>query len=129
VLLDWKQGGDKYNNTRQYLHFNYRAGDQVEWGEKYGHHVNFSALAASIYNANNYSSAYVEDASYLKVREVSLSYSFNNVGNFFERIRLAAVGRNLFTITGYSGTDPEGYYEQFEFPLYRTFTGSIQLSF
>ncbi len=128
VLLDWKQGGDKYNTTRQYMYFSYRHQDQVDWGEK-GHHVNFSSSASSIYNANNYCSAFVEDATYLKIREVSLSYTFKNVVNFFDKIRLSAVGRNLFTFSKYNGYDPEGYEEYFPYPIFRTITGSIQVSF
>lgn len=128
ILLDWKQGGDKYNQTRQYMHFNWRQQDQVDWSAL-GHHVTFSSSASSIYNGNNYSSAYVEDATYLKLRELSLSYTFNNVANFFDRIRLSVIGRNLLTFTNYSSYDPEGYYEQFNYPTFKTFTGSLQVSF
>ncbi len=127
-LLDWKQGGDKYNMTRQYMYFSYRHNDQVEMGEK-GHHVNFSSSASSIYDANNYCSAFVENATYLKIRELSLSYTFNNVAKFFDMIRLSVIGRNLFTISGYNGYDPEGYYEYFPYPIFRTFSGSLQVTF
>lgn len=52
----------------------------------------------------------VEKGDYLKIRNISLGYSFNNVwptGINIERIRLYAQVFNAFVITGYSGTDPE----------------------
>ncbi len=128
VLFDWKQGGDKYNQTRQYMHFNWRQQDMVDWGAL-GHHVTFASSASSMYNGNNYSSAYVEDATFVKLRELSLSYTFNNVANFFDRVRLSVIGRNLLTFSNYTSYDPEGYYEQFNYPTFRTLTGSIQVSF
>ena len=54
--------------------------------------------------------AYLEDASYLKLREVSLSYELD--GGVFPafgdaRVELEVAGRNLHTWTDYSGYDPE----------------------
>jgi len=52
---------------------------------------------------NNYT---VEDASYAKLREVNVSYRIgpiNGVGDW----QASLIGRNLFTITGYRGFDPE----------------------
>lgn len=54
-------------------------------------------------NPNNY---VVEDGSYVKVREISLSYHVGRVRGVGDWT-LGVVGRNLFTITGYSGLDPE----------------------
>jgi len=56
---------------------------------------------------------YIEDASYLKVREVSLSYELPEVwlhgvlGQSVESGSITVSGRNLFTFTGYTGLDPE----------------------
>jgi TonB-linked SusC/RagA family outer membrane protein len=52
---------------------------------------------------NNY---IVEDASYAKLREVSLTYKLGAVRGFGD-FTLGLIGRNLLTITGYSGYDPE----------------------
>ena len=128
TLLDWKQGGDKYNQTRQYMFFNYRHADQIDYTAK-GHDVLFSTSASSLYNANDYCSAFVEDASYLKVREVAVSYTFDKPIRGIDRLRLSFVGRNLLTFTKYNSYDPEGYQEYFEYPIFRTYTGSILVSF
>ncbi|MEM9489037.1 MAG: SusC/RagA family TonB-linked outer membrane protein, partial [Myxococcota bacterium] len=54
---------------------------------------------------------YLEDASFLKLREISLTYELpkpilKQIG-FMSDARVKVSGRNLITITGYSGVDPE----------------------
>ena len=87
----------------------------------------------------------MEDATYLKFRELSVRYSIgqrslrNLFGGFMNRITLALVGRNLMTWTDYSGFDPEvgaggsnaaiDRTDFFNYPNYRTFTGSIEIEF
>jgi hypothetical protein len=52
--------------------------------------------------------ASVEDGSYVKLRDVSVSYRFRNIPFFnIESIVLTASGRNLKTWTDYTGYDPE----------------------
>ena len=61
-------------------------------------------------NSNNRPSNYqVEDASYLRLRNVSLSYDFpdNSLGNVLSGLRLYLSGTNLLTITDYLGFNPE----------------------
>ena len=56
-------------------------------------------------------SRFVENASYVRLKQVSLGYTFPK--NFFrgisilEGLRVYASGQNLLTFTGYKGTDPE----------------------
>ncbi len=57
------------------------------------------------------SQQFIEDGSYAKLREISVSYTFNNP-QFFRGLGLSAIdlrlaGRNLKTWTDYSGIDPE----------------------
>jgi iron complex outermembrane receptor protein len=49
---------------------------------------------------------YVENASFLKMDNVTLNYNFGKVGNFMS-MNAAAMVQNLFTITNYTGVDPE----------------------
>jgi TonB-linked SusC/RagA family outer membrane protein len=56
------------------------------------------------------SDRYVEDGSYLRLRNVQLGYTLpvSLTNKFYiERLRLYVTGQNLFTITNYSGSDPE----------------------
>ncbi|WP_255510476.1 SusC/RagA family TonB-linked outer membrane protein [Flavobacterium sp. GSA192] len=50
---------------------------------------------------------YVENASFLKMDNVSLGYTFEDIFNSSSSIRLSASVQNVFTITKYSGLDPE----------------------
>lgn len=54
-----------------------------------------------------YSSKYVEDASYLKLDNISLGYTFNLKSNVIKKLRLSFTAQNVFCITDYSGVDPE----------------------
>jgi hypothetical protein len=54
-----------------------------------------------------YSSKYVEDATFLKLDNVALGYNFKNVGRSISQLRVYASAQNVFCITGYKGLDPE----------------------
>ncbi len=56
-------------------------------------------------NSSAYSSFYVEDASYVRLRNLQIGYNFP-ANSTFSRLRLYVSGQNLLTFTGYSGYDP-----------------------
>ena len=58
-------------------------------------------------NSNKASSRYLENGSYLKMRTVNLGYNLPVAWAYISNIRLYVSGENLFTITKYSGVDPE----------------------
>ena len=58
-------------------------------------------------NAQAPSDRYLEDGSYLRLSALSLGYDFGKIGNWINNLKLTATCNNVFTITGYSGTDPE----------------------
>lgn len=91
---------------------------------------------------NVFSDAQVEDASYIRLRNITLGYTFpletsRKIG--LERFRLYANVTNLVTITDYSGYDPEVFafgqnsllqgIDYGGYPLSRTITGGIQITF
>jgi len=95
-----------------------------------------------VLNVNNY---VLEDGSFAKLREVSLTYKVGRIGGVGDWT-VGVIGRNLFTITNYSGYDPEigsnggsgtrgtgsGLINQtdaFNFPTLRTFTFSLSTRF
>lgn len=60
---------------------------------------------------NDMSDRWVEDASYLKLRNITLSYSWDKpLWKFIQSGTLFVTGENLFTITDYLGLDPEFSY-------------------
>jgi TonB-dependent starch-binding outer membrane protein SusC len=91
-----------------------------------------------------FADTYVEDASFLKVREITLAYELPKTmfTGFFKPVRHAKVllsGRNLFTFTKYTGLDPEvsnfgnqpiaRNIDLAPYPPSRSFWGSIELGF
>ncbi len=50
---------------------------------------------------------HIEDASYIKLRELGLTYNFGRVGRAFENLSLGLLGRNLISFDDYQGFDPE----------------------
>lgn len=86
------------------------------------------------------STRYLEDGSYLRLRNLTIGYTLPNnmLGqNLFSKFRIYVSGQNLFTITDYSGLDPEiGNGNNFEagvdrgaYPQPKTYLAGLQLSF
>lgn len=70
---------------------------------------------ATVNDPNNndaWSSRYIEDGSYVRLKTITLGYTFNQallkkMGGFLTNLRLSLSANNLLTITGYDGFDPE----------------------
>ncbi len=98
-LLDWQQGSDVINLTRFIYDLAQNSPDFVGAGQQ---RLKDQATQASVY---------VEDASFLKLREITLTYQLPD--SFVAQIpkvknaRLSFSARNVLTLTGYSGLDPE----------------------
>ncbi|WP_018127780.1 SusC/RagA family TonB-linked outer membrane protein [Balneola vulgaris] len=142
-LLDAKIGGDIYNQTKAWLFREARHGEVDQAGVADADKKPKGYFEA-FYNANNTSDYFVEDGTYLKLREVALSYEFSKdklgvVGNVLESARVSVIGRNLLTITNYSGFDPEVAgtggditnfaFDGYSYPNFRTFSASLELRF
>ncbi len=102
MLWDWKKGGDVINLTRLLFDAGQNSPDKADGG-----------LARLLNWAAGNTGQYLEDASYLKLRELSFSYDLPQslVGTMFgssaRHARLTLAGRNLIRITNYEGYDPE----------------------
>ncbi len=105
TLFDWKKGGDIYNMTRQWLYRDQRHGEVSAYPEVAASFFGSNGLYNQLV-ANNH---FVEDGSFFMLREAALSYTFPMRGarRFIESIRLSLIGRNLFTITDYTGFHPD----------------------
>lgn len=107
--LDWVQGVEVYNQTKQWLYRDLIHGDldvPVTVGNETGAFVNYYN---SLYNTNQTNAYFVEDASFLRLRDLTLNYNLTSLlkNTFVKNANLSLTGRNLFTITNYSGIDPE----------------------
>lgn len=79
----------------------------------------------------NYSDLYLQNASFLKCDNINLGYDFGNIiRDSHVSLRLSASVQNVFTITKFTGQDPEtnsGY--QNTYPIPRTFSLGLNLNF
>ncbi|MBD0367596.1 MAG: hypothetical protein ICV53_16025, partial [Flavisolibacter sp.] len=107
--FDWYQGNDIYNMSRQWLYRDKLHKDfdvPVTIDGKTGAYVNFYN---SLYNSVQRTSWFVENGSFVRLRDLSLSYNLTNLinRNWLKNISITLAGRNLLTFTKYSGLDPE----------------------
>jgi TonB-linked SusC/RagA family outer membrane protein len=103
-LFDWKKGGDIINLTE----FLYDAGqNSKDFTEEGGGSARIAAFG------EGFTQPYVQDGSYLKLREVNLSYNLPDAftstlfGRSIRTARVSLTGRNLLRFTPYRGLDPE----------------------
>lgn len=74
---------------------------------------------------------FLEKASFFKLDNITIGYSFNKLWNTESNLRLAFIVQNVFTITSYSGLDPE-IYNGIDNNIYqrpRTYMFSLNLNF
>ncbi|MFN9500407.1 MAG: SusC/RagA family TonB-linked outer membrane protein [Chryseotalea sp.] len=105
--IDWVYGFDIYNQTKQWMYRDNVHPDQtvpVTINGQSGAWLNFYQ---SLYRTNNQVSHFVEDGSFVRLRNISVSYDLKDVLKFTKTFRLTVTGNNLFTKTKYSGLDPE----------------------
>ena len=98
-LLDWQKGSDVINLTRFIYDLGQNTPDFAQNGEQ--------RLKDQATNAG----VYIEDASFLKLREITLTYQLPDAWVAqvpkVKNARLSFSARNVFTVSGYSGLDPE----------------------
>lgn len=66
-----------------------------------------SLLDTNFRNPQYWSDYYIQDASFLKMDNITLGYNFENIKNGDVRLRLYSTIQNVFTVTDYDGLDPE----------------------
>ncbi len=67
-----------------------------------------TSLANPDVKSASFNDTHVEDASFVRLDNMSIGYTLNTGDDSaFNRVRLYVAGQNLFTITGYTGVDPE----------------------
>jgi len=103
-----------------------------------GKNILLSALDYPGYKGKaEYSSRFVEDASYVKLDNISIGYTTSFSSSVIKKLRVYATGQQLLTITKYKGVDPEmslaglspGIDAYNYYPRTRTFTIGVNVSF
>lgn len=111
LSLQGSQGNKVYNLLRRYLEG--RPSDAYNMSAALSHAWTIDNPSNAIPRIDyarptELDSRFVEDASFLKLKNVTLGYNLPiKIDNFPVKIRLFASGRNLFILTKYKGYDPE----------------------
>ena len=109
--------------------------------DKVGQGAEYPSLTGSGNNYQAVSTKWMENADYVRLENISLSYTFPRSMTKFADIRLSFSCQNLFTITGYKGLDPAGStfstsnvdvdagIDMGAYPTPRTFTFGVRMNF
>ena len=141
ALIDVQRGGDVYNRTKQRMYQGpfFRHGD-IDQAGRPDDLKKTTDYYETLYNGNTVNNWFVEDGSYVKLRELSLRVEapdewLSRLGRLgAEGVALSLIGRNLFTWSDYSGYDPEvgsplRRVDDFAYPQFRTLTAALEVAF
>ncbi|MBE0392478.1 SusC/RagA family TonB-linked outer membrane protein [Flavobacterium sp. PL002] len=126
--------------ARNYLYNTSWAGDMVNQPVAIGNHWPVDGLnsqtqlyttgengeALDAWSSYSNSSATISDASYIRLKSVSLSYTIPTKGSAISTARVYLQAQNLLTFTNYKGADPENQSSFFIAPL-RQISLGVQL--
>ena len=151
VLLDAVKGKDVYNEERHWSFGDFASADNdqtgksVEAAKPLGYYWRVGAPDASgvggYYDVKSSAMIPTEDASYLKLREISIGYKIGKIAGVGDWT-VSLIGRNLKTWSSYRGYDPEvgasggnndsailNSSDSFAFPNLRTFSFTFTTAF
>ncbi len=120
-------GNSVYNNVSSGSGFFQRLTDRVT------NNIHESAFKYNFNKRQLKSSVYIEDASFVKLDNVALSYNIGKT-RFFENMAISATVQNLFVLSNYSGLDPElpqanGGIDNNLYPISRRFILGLNVNF
>lgn len=131
----WTLGFSLRANIGNYVYngnaMNMGAWETVSFNNYQLNNINASYLKTGFQHRQRLSDYYLENASFLKMDNLSLRYSFGKVAPWCRNLYMSAMVQNVFTITKYSGVDPEvpnGCDNSF-YPRPRTYSLSIGIDF
>src|SRR5690606_22845364 len=110
IFLQGISGGHVLNGNKQTLEFftgaqNASATAKNRWSPE---NTNTTIPRASGDPSNFFSDRFLEDASYLRLRNITIGYTFSSFRHSkISSLRVYFTGQNILTFTGYSGFDPD----------------------
>ncbi|KKN14729.1 hypothetical protein LCGC14_0993280, partial [marine sediment metagenome] len=109
-LFQGVEGVERYNQGKQIVDydtrpFNYTTAILDSWNGE-GSSNTIPRVAFVDNGSSRVSSVFVEDASYLRLKNIELGYTLPDIAGL-QQLRLYLSGQNLLTFTDYSGLDPE----------------------
>jgi hypothetical protein len=138
-LIDIKSGGNVYNRKSQWLTRDNRNGI-MDMGNRVVSEKKTYDYYQAFYDVNTNNSYWVEDASFIKLRELAIGYtvkgsSLPGLSKVVKTMNARIIGRNLLTFTKYSGYDPEvgtirsPFDDTGSYPNYRNVAFSLSFDF
>jgi len=131
---EWSLGASFHANLGHYIYYQPQENSVAMTGWSTSQNLNVSYYKSQFSNTNQYEDYcdyYLQDASFLKMDNVYLGYDFgklfpsNRVG-----LKLNVSVQNVFTITNYTGLDPEtNSGSQNAYPVPRVFAFGLNLTF
>ncbi len=120
-------GNYAYNNVASAYGFY----SQMLVSQGYLNNVVSSIKNTNFYNAQYFSSYYIQNASFLRMDNITLGYNFKKFLNSDMNVRVSGTVQNVFVITKYTGVNPEvfGGIDNNIYPLPRTFMLGLSLNF
>ncbi len=111
------------NNASNGGYFN-----RITLNPNYVNNIHQTALVTNFTDPQYFSNYYIEDASFLRLDNITLGYTLQPFKNSAS-LRLYATAQNLFTFTNYTGPDPEvgGGIDNNPYPRARTFVFGLSL--
>jgi TonB-linked SusC/RagA family outer membrane protein len=136
ILFQGVGNVDRYNDAKKIVDydtrpFNYTTNILNAWDGE-GSTNTIPRVSFTDNGSSKVSNIFVEDASYLRLKNLEIGYSFHNVKRIgLQNIRVYLSGQNLFTLTDYTGLDPEStdLIDRGTYPQSRTYILGINLSF
>ncbi len=109
---DWVSGSQLYNQTKEWMYRDGIHGDYANPVTIDGQTGAFTAYYRGIYaqrSANGTKNYFLENASFARLRNIAVAFDFARFVKIkgFRKLQLIASGRNLVTLTDYTGMDPE----------------------
>lgn len=139
VYFQGVAGNKIYNANRVTLEGMYTTRNQTvnvldRWREDYASDSMPRAIFSDPNKNTRNSDRFIEDGSYLRLKNITLGYTLPDVyaqKAYVENLRVYVSTQNLYTLTKYSGFDPEviGGVDNSNYPLTRTISFGIDLKF
>lgn len=140
IYIQGIHGNDIFNATRLYTeNMAVITNQSTEVLERWTGPGTSSTMPRAIYGDPNNnirpSTRYIEDGSYLRLKNISLAFNIpveNFASGYFKSSKIYFSGQNLLTITDYSGLDPEvgaNGIDLNNYPLTKTFSLGVNLTF
>lgn len=132
---NWNLGMSFRANLGNYVYngnaMNMGAWETVSYNNYQLNNLNRSYLDTGFQHRQRLSDYYLENASFLKMDNISLRYNFGKLASWCSNLYLSAMVQNVFTLTSYSGVDPEvpGGADSSFYPRPRTFSISAGIDF